>query len=139
MSGKVIGHVIIGIIMMMSLVELFHYHKLRVDEEDFPYPRRRLCRRLLISVLIIGIVILGLNWPGTGGPTLQILLLAMLLLAFLVMLALIFRDFRETGQSIAGEIDRFHRETSAPLASLITNSEVDTRDTLPGGGTHPPE
>jgi uncharacterized membrane protein YidH (DUF202 family) len=131
-AGIVIGYVIIGIIVMLSCVELFNYTKSQNDDQEFSYSRRRLSLRLGIALLIIGIVVLGLNWPGTQQLSIQVLLLTLILLAFLVMLVLVMKDLKETSRSISRELDRLNIESEAPLRDMIMKAQDEARDKGPG-------
>ncbi len=105
-------------LLLLTVHEVTRYMRACRDEEDIPYPRRRLSRRMGIAVLFSSVLILAIYWPKTS-PKSQLVLIGSLLFSALFGLVLVWRDLRETSRAVVAHASRMSEEASHDLAEAI--------------------
>ena len=122
---NLIGYGIILILLAMGGVECFRYRSAaRGDDEQLPYPRRRLSRRIGVCFLFSAVVLLIMFFPTGVSPWLQLLLLVAVLLAVCIGLLMIRRDLHETSLSVVRESVRLETEASEAFAKIVSDHQA---------------
>lgn len=98
----------------------------RNPNPDFPYPRERLARRLVIAALVqVEIVLIGarLFWLKGAMSQMGIMLYTTLSVAIVVVVFyLLWRDLRDVRMDIRNAKNRYKRELIEEISDLCTRS-----------------
>jgi amino acid transporter len=127
--SSIFGFIIIAVLVFLSAIEIARWRVAQRGDEELPYPRRRLVRRMAISAIFIAAAAITLFWPS-GSPLLQLLLLLAILAAVLVGLVLIWLELRETSLAALDEARTINQRAAHDLAELIKKSasKTETRE-----------
>jgi fatty acid desaturase len=116
--GKIFGLVMMGILAALALAEVRRYMRAGQTQEELPYPRRRLRRRLTIAALFMAVIALAAFWPKTV-LWLQVALLLGLGAGLLGGLWLLWRDLRETSRAVIEQSARLDRQAGEALRQIL--------------------
>ena len=116
--GQVIGIVMAGMLGALMAFECVRYRRAARGEEEMPYPRRRLTRRLAIALLFGGAALLVSFWPPVSAGF-QLFLIILVLMALAIGLSLIWRDLRETSRAIMEHANRLSEEAGRELLESV--------------------
>lgn len=123
--ATIIGTVLIGVLALLSIHEIIHYGRARLDPEQIEYPRRRLSRRLSITLLFIALMLLVMFWPQQVSPAVQLTLMLLVLVGIVIGIVLLFRDLHETSTSVVAHASRLDREASQELRDFFDKHPPD--------------
>ncbi len=130
-SGTIFVVCVAFAVFLLTLHEIRRYALAKKNPASFPYPRRRLARRIGIGILVIAVLFLIQFRPVEHGPWIEVVWLGFCALIVAVILLLTLRDLHETSVSVVGEHQRFHHEAEQRIRSVI-QSELKPRDKTPG-------
>jgi len=131
--SRIFSLVVIIILAVLSFVEVGRYLAARRAPEEFPYPRRRLARRIAVAILFSSIVGLAGWWPRVS-PWVGLGLLTYVLVGMALGLALLWRDLRETSQEAVAHAARLSEQTGEAFMSLLRQKQAEKERT--GGEAH---
>lgn len=115
---NIMGIVIIGVILMLTIHQVVQYYQARLDPDEIPYPRIRLSRRVGIALIFIIITLFALLWNPSSAR--GALFMVGAILTGLTLAALLFvRDLRETTQTVMQHVENQTQTESQLLADLL--------------------
>ena len=120
--AKIFGFILVGMLGMLTIYEVVRFIRAGRGEEDLPYPRRRLSRRLAITVLFSAIILLALYWPRTSAP-MQLVLLGAVFVSLLLGLVLLWRDLRETSLAVLDHATQMSEEASREFLETLKQTK----------------
>jgi hypothetical protein len=104
---------------LLSIHEIARYARAKVDPESFPYPRRRLARRLGMTLLLLAIMGILWRWPARATPRVAVTLLAAMAVFFILALALLLRDLHETSCAVVAASSEMGRHAAQEMRKLL--------------------
>lgn len=120
-AAYMFGWLIVIALATLGALEIGRYLRAKRGLDDFPYPRRRLNRRLIISADFAMIMIIVMYLPARTSPGLLLFLMLTLLVGILVGFALLWRDLRETSQAAVDHATALSRQTGESLKMIFEN------------------
>jgi hypothetical protein len=118
----VFGLLMMGALALMTGVEIRRYARAIRTADDFPYPRRRLTRRIAIAVTfsaVVGVMI-GLVHPRLNiAPMVRLALFLLMCLWVLIGFVLLWRDLRETSQTAVDQASRLSEQAAEALRRAL--------------------
>jgi len=122
--SQIFSLVVIIILAVLALLEVGRYLAARRGPDEFPYPGRRLARRLAVAFLFSSIVGLAAWWPRVS-PWVQLGLLTYVLVGMALGLALLWRDLRETSLDAVAQAARLNEQTGEAFMSLLRQKQAE--------------
>lgn len=97
-------------------------------DEEMPYPRRRLSRRLAIAIVFSVLVLATLYFPDTATLMAKTSWMGGILFGIVLGLLLVWRDLKETSQSVVAANARFQAEASQSMEDFLREQIREARD-----------
>jgi hypothetical protein len=114
------GWLIVVALLTMAALEIGRYLRAQRNPDDFPYPRRRLVRRIAISLNFSALMLLIMFWPRAIHSAGTLLLLMTLLLAGVIIgFVMLLRDLRETSQAAVAHANALGQQTSEAFREIL--------------------
>lgn len=108
----------IGTLVFLSALEIARYRAAARGEDEMPYPRRRLIRRLSISIVFVAILA-ALGWWPQMAPVARLVYMFIVLLLALFGLALIWRELAETSRAAVQHAKAMNSQAARHLEQMI--------------------
>lgn len=127
-SVYMFGWLIVISLVTLAAIEIGRYRRAHRGMDDFPYPRRRLNRRLIISFDFSLIMILVMYLiPLHPTPGKLIFMVSVMLAGILVGFTLLWRDLRETSQEAIEHASELSRQTGESLKIIFEHKNNDEK------------
>ena len=117
--GFYIGWIFIGLLGLLALIEILRYRLANHQDGEFPYPRKRLLRRLATTTILATVLIGSLYFPEPSHPFIQLIIFCMIGLGMVIGLKLLWRDLRETSTDALRESTKLQTEASQSIERLF--------------------
>ena len=131
LAGQIFGWGVIGILVLLAIGETLRFRRARRGAGEFPYPPRRLARRLAIAALLglsIGLIAF---WPADLAPKAALIRIGIVLIAMIAGLVIWLIDLHETSKMIVDETNQMTRQMSENMMQTI-KEKSDKPDTPEG-------
>jgi hypothetical protein len=127
---------VVTALLLLGAGEAVRYRRAQTGEGELPYPRRRLVRRLASALIFVGLIGWVAFWPRTG-PVLQLLMILLVFILIAMGMTLLWRDLKETSQSLVSHSRRVNEDFGESMAQLIINKPPQPRE--PATNNRPPD
>lgn len=128
----IFGWAMIITLLTMAAMEVGRYLRAQRVQDDFPYPRRRLSRRIAISLIFSAIMALVMYWPHRAAPGVQMTMLAIFPLGIVIGFLLLWRDLRETSQAAVDHATHLSRQTGEAFKMIFEHKGEGPSQPNPG-------
>jgi len=112
---RAIGLALIGMLVLLAALEVARYQRAARLEDELPYPRRRLIRRIGVSIIFSLLVAAVVYWPAAAPAAAQLTLMLAVLLGTAFGLFLLWRDLHETSRAVVRHATRLSEESGSEL------------------------
>ncbi|MEN6624660.1 MAG: hypothetical protein ABFD69_00375 [Candidatus Sumerlaeia bacterium] len=121
-------YVMIGTLVFLSALEIARYRAASRGEDEMPYPRRRLIRRISISIVFVAILAALGWWPQMAPAAARLAYMFVVLLLALFGLALIWRELADTSRAAVQHTRAMNCEAARHLERMIQESQKSKSD-----------
>lgn len=135
----IFGWAMIITLVTMAIVEVGRYRRAQRAQDDFPYPRRRLSRRIAVSLIFSAIMALLMYWPHGAHPGVQMAMLGIFPIGILIGFLLLWRDLRETSQAAVDHAAVLSRQTGEAFKMILEHKGEGENPPAPAKPSDPPQ
>lgn len=131
MLGTLLTFSFIGLVVMITALEILRYRSPKHQIDGFVYSRKRLSRRIGVNLLLIVIVLMIYFKPEGLLPLTELVWLTTCLAAGVLIMILVIRDLRETSAAVVREHQQFLSDAEQEMLSSIP--EIQARNAAKQG------